>query len=129
MPDHPPTPFPPEVILRDVIPGDQTIFFQQQLDPQANHMAAFTAKNPADRAAFDAHWAKILGDRSITLKTILYQGQVAGNVVCHSWFGEPEIGYWIGRQYWGKGITTQALTLFLGIVTQRPRDGGQRIYL
>jgi RimJ/RimL family protein N-acetyltransferase len=112
-----------------VIPGDQTIFFQQQLDPQANHMAAFTAKNPADRAAFDAHWAKILGDRSITLKTILYQGQVAGNVVCHSWFGEPEIGYWIGRQYWGKGITTQALTLFLGIVTQRPRDGGQRIYL
>lgn len=27
--------------------------------------------------------------------------------------GEPEVTYWIGRAYWGKGIGTWALTTFL----------------
>jgi len=32
------------VVLRDVIESDVPIFFDQQMDPEANHMAAFTAK-------------------------------------------------------------------------------------
>lgn len=120
MPDSPPPPALPDILLRNVDPSDLTVFFVQQVDPDANHMAAFTAKDPADRHAFDAHWRKILGDSTVTLKTILYLGQVAGYVVCHSWFGEPEVGYWIGRQFWGKGIATRSLALFLDIITHRP---------
>ena len=83
-------------------------------------MAAFTAKDPSDRQAFDKHWEKMLADQSITLRTILYDGKVAGSVLCHAWGGEPEISYWLGKEYWGKGIATQALTLFLKELTTRP---------
>ena len=106
--------------LREVSSHDLPIFFEQQLDPEANWMAAFTAKDPADRGTFEAHWAKVLADKGITIRTILYDGQVAGSVLCHSWGGEPEISYWLGMEYWGRGIATQSLALFLQVVTNRP---------
>ena len=71
--------------LRQVIPSDLSIFFEHQLDPDANFMAAFTSKDPTDRVAFDTHWAKVMADEGITILTILYEGQVAGSVLCHSW--------------------------------------------
>ena len=108
------------VLLRDVFASDLPIFFEQQLDPVANQMAAFPAR---DREAFMAHWAKILADKSNILKTILYDDRVAGNIV--SWEhpdegSEREVGYWLGREYWGRGIATQALSLFLDHMTTRP---------
>ena len=109
-----------DILLRDVAEADLPIFYQQQLDPVANVMAAFTPKDPADRDAFTARWAKILADPSITAKTILFQEQVAGHIVSHAWFGQPEISYWIGREYWGQGVATAALARFLGIVNTRP---------
>ncbi len=36
---------PNTVVLRDVIASDLPIFFEQQLDPVANQMAAFPAMN------------------------------------------------------------------------------------
>ena len=90
--------------LRDRIDADLLVFFEQQLDPDANYMAAFTAKNPADREAFMAHWAKILGDAAIPIKTILFEGQVAGYVLCHGWFGDPEVSYWIGKESWAGAL-------------------------
>ncbi len=109
-----------DVLLRDVTAGDLPILFEQQLDPEANYMAAFTSRDPADRDAFMAHWAKILADESIIKQTILADGQVAGSIGSFEQFGEREVGYWIGRQFWGKGIATKALAAFLGHVKQRP---------
>ena len=109
-----------KILLREVQKNDLDSFFQHQLDPKANWMAAFTAKDPTDRPAFDAHWQKILADKSIIIRTILYDGRVAGSVLCHSWEGDPEISYWLGRQYWGLGIATHALALFLKIALDRP---------
>lgn len=83
-------------------------------------MAAFTAADPHDRAAFDIHWAKIIADRTIVLRTILYRGQIAGSIVSHRWFGEPEISYWLGRAYWGQGVASGALARFLAIEMERP---------
>lgn len=109
------------VRLRDVTESDLPIFFQQQLDPAANHMAAFTARDPADRDAFTAHWARILADETITIKTILFDGQVAGHVASYyEQFGKPEVTYWIGKEYWGQGIATRALSAFLGHLEARP---------
>ena len=34
--------------------------------------------------------------------------------------GKPLIGYWIGKNYWGKGVATKALSEFLGHVRARP---------
>jgi RimJ/RimL family protein N-acetyltransferase len=66
------------------------------------------------------HWAKIMRNEANILKTILFEGQVAGNVVSWQQGDEREVGYWLGKEYWGKGIATRALTELLNHVTQRP---------
>lgn len=109
-----------DVLLRDVTEGDLPIFFEQQLDSAANYMAAFAAKDRAARDAFTAHWTKILGDDTITKRTILFDGHVAGSVLSFEQFGKPEVSYWIGKKYWGKGIATKALSELLGLVKTRP---------
>ena len=108
------------VVLRDVTEDDLQIFFEQQLDPAASHMAAFTAKDPTDRVAFGEHWSKILGDAAIAKKTILFERQVAGHILGFEQFGKQSVSYWIGREYWGKGIATRALSEFLGQQGTRP---------
>jgi RimJ/RimL family protein N-acetyltransferase len=100
--------------------SDLPDFFEHQLDPAANHMAAFTTKNPADWEAFTAHWTRILANAAITKKTILLEGQVAGHVVSFERFGKPEVSYWIGREYWGQGLATRALSAFLNEFKKRP---------
>jgi RimJ/RimL family protein N-acetyltransferase len=106
-----------DILLRDVIESDLPILFEQQLDPEATEMAAFPAR---DRDTFMAHWAKIMADDSVILKTILFDGKVAGNIVGFEMDGKREVGYWIGKEYWGKGIATKALTAFLDHVQTRP---------
>jgi RimJ/RimL family protein N-acetyltransferase len=106
--------------LREISKSDLPIFFEQQLDPEANYMAAVTAKDPEDRTAFTKHWAKILADETITIRTILFEDLVAGHIVSHGWFGEPEISYWIGKEFWGRGVATRALSDFLDQLLDRP---------
>ena len=67
-----------------------------------------------------AHWAKIRADPINILRTILYNGQVAGSIV--SWIQDDhrEVGYGVGREFWGQGIATRALRLFLDIGKDRP---------
>jgi RimJ/RimL family protein N-acetyltransferase len=105
------------VKLRDVTEGDLPIFFEQQLDPDAVRMAAFPSR---DRDSFDEHWARVLADETVIKKTILLDGRVAGNVVCWEQDGDRLVGYWIGKEYWGKGVATRALSEFLGPVKTRP---------
>ena len=107
----------PEVSLRAVTPGDVAIFYEQQLDPAAAEMAAFP---PRDRDEHSAHWDRIRADGSVLLRTIVAEGEVAGNVVTWVQDGHHEIGYWLGREYWGRGIATAALSLFVALVTERP---------
>ena len=102
-----------ELSLRDVVDTDLPIFFEHQLDREANHMAAFTAKDPTDQEAFLAHWQRILPDTTVIIKTIISSGQVVGSVASYEDEGQPEVTYWLGREYWGKGIATWALKEFL----------------
>jgi RimJ/RimL family protein N-acetyltransferase len=105
------------VLLREVTDSDLPILFEQQLDPEASQMAAFPSR---DRESFMAHWIKIMADPSVVLRTILFHGKVVGNIVSWEAEGEWEVGYWIGKEYWSKGIATKALTQFLAIVKLRP---------
>ncbi len=109
-----------KITLRDVQENDLAVFFEHQSDPDANHMAAFTAKDPTNKDVFTAHWARILSDEMITVKTILLEKEVVGHVSSFVQFGEREVSYWIGKQFWGKGLATQALTKFLADFTERP---------
>jgi RimJ/RimL family protein N-acetyltransferase len=109
------------MFLRDVVEDDLPLFFDFQLDPEANSMAAFTARDPTDREAFTAHWKKVLVDPTTINRTIVCEGQVVGSVSSYEESGKPEVTYWIGRAHWGKGIATRALTAFLAKAnTTRP---------
>jgi len=106
-----------DVILRDVIESDLPVLFEHQQDPDAIHMAAFPAR---DKDAFMAHWTKILNDKAVGKQTILFNGQVAGNIVSFEQSGQPLVGFWIGKAFWGKGIATEALRTFLEHLKVRP---------
>ncbi len=106
------------VLLREVIEADLPIFYEQQLDPEATQMAAFPAR---ERAEFMAHWRNnVLGNERVIKKTILFDGQVAGNIVSFEQFGEREVGYWLGKEFWGQGIASRALAEFVQIERTRP---------
>ena len=102
-----------ELLLRNVVNDDLPIFFEYQLEQEANYMAAFTAKDPTNQEAFMAHWYRILADKTVIIQTIIFNGQVAGSVSTHEEEGKPEVTYWLGKDYWGKGIATWALKEFL----------------
>jgi RimJ/RimL family protein N-acetyltransferase len=112
-----PDPAPGDVTIRDVQDADLEPFFEHQSEPEAVRMAAFPAR---DRATFMAHWAKIRADPDGLLQTVTADGIVAGNVVSWEQSGRHQVGYWIAREQWGRGIATRALALFLGRERSRP---------
>jgi len=106
------------VRLRDVEEADLELFFQYENDAEAVRRSKFAAR---DRERFMTHWAtKVLGEPTVLVQTVTVDGETAGNIV--SWWDEDRrfIGYWFGRSYWGRGIGTQALTLFLRQERTRP---------
>ena len=82
-----------ELLLRDIETDDLLIFFEQQLDQEANYMAAFTAKDPTNQEAFMAHWHRILAEKTNIIQTIIFNGQVAGSVSSYEEEGRPEVTY------------------------------------
>lgn len=105
------------VQLRAVTEGDLPILFEYQQDPEASQMAAFPAR---EHDAFMAHWRKILADKSVVAMSVIVDGRVAGNIGSWPQDGERKVGYWLGREHWGKGVATQMLSMFLEVVTERP---------
>jgi len=122
-------------MLRDVRDEDLDVLFEHWTDPEANRMAAFTAENPDDREAFDARWARLRANDSVTAMTIDLDGDVVGTVSSWDNDGKREVTYWIGREHWGKGIATRALTEFLELEQARPlyaaaaKDNGGSIHV
>ena len=108
------------ITIRNVETSDISIFFEQQLDLEANRMAAFVRDDPHDRAAFDAHWKRIMDSTGIVKKTILRGEEVAGHISCYPQEGELEVTYWLGKKHWGEGVATQALKKLLQEITHRP---------
>lgn len=110
-------PLPGVVLLRDATSDDLPILYEYQLDPEATAMAAFPAR---DWDAFVAHWNKILSDETVITKVVLVDGQVAGSISTFDMDGEREVGYWVGREFWGQGVATRALAAFLAHDPTRP---------
>lgn len=105
------------VTLRDVTDEDLPILFQHQLDPQGGVMAAVT---PRSHSAFLAHWRRILADPTVITKAVVVDDRVVGNCLSFLREGKREVGYWIGKSHWGKGIATAAVSELLEVVEERP---------
>ena len=108
------------ITIREVESSDLETFYEHQLDPDANRMAAFVGKDPKDKVAFDAHWDKILNSSQNTNRTIVAEGQVAGYIACFPDGENMEVTYWLGREFWGRGLETQALERMLHLLVDRP---------
>ena len=106
-----------DISLREIVEGDLPFFFEHQQDSIANQMAVFP---PKEHGAFMVHWKKILSNESITKQTILVGGNVVGNIVCFEQSRRFLLGYWIGREFWGRGIASHAVATFLNLVESRP---------
>lgn len=107
-----------DVSLRAVTEADLEVFFEQERDPEATRRSRFPAR---ERERFMTHWrTRVLGDPTVLVRAVVVDGEVAGNVVAW-WEGERRfIGYWFGRAFWGRGVGTRALALFLREEKARP---------
>ena len=112
-----------QVKLRKTEKSDLEFFFQFQLDKEANYLAAFTSKDPADKEAYFEKYTKHLNDPTINMQTILVDEIIAGSIAKFIMEGDTEITYWIDKNFWGKGIATTALKIFLTIINIRPIFG------
>lgn len=107
-----------KILLRPVIETDLPILFQQQLEPEAVVISAYPAK---DRGEFMRHWEGILKNKNVTVRTIVYKEKIAGHIIC--WKEgkyEQRIGYWIGKEFWRRGIASAAVAEMLVLVNIRP---------
>jgi RimJ/RimL family protein N-acetyltransferase len=109
------------VELRPVEPADLPIFYEHQRDPAGIALAGAGGR---DREQFDRHWERILADDAVRVRTVVADGEVAGNVVSFLRDGRREVGYWLGRGHWGRGVATAALRAFLGEERTRPLYAG-----
>ncbi|MFJ6554340.1 GNAT family N-acetyltransferase [Streptomyces luteogriseus] len=107
-----------DVRLRDVVEADLEFFLAYEHDPEAVRRSRFT---PRPREAFLRHWkTKVLGDDTVFVQAVTVDGDVAGSIVTW-WDGDRRfLGYWLGRPYWGRGIGSRALALFLEREQNRP---------
>ena len=110
------------VLKRTEISHLECLFFFQ-LDKEANYLAAFTSKNPADKTAYLEKYTTLLNDPTINMQTILVEKTIAGSIAKFEMEGDSEITYWIDSKFWGKGIATAALQKFLTIENKRPVFG------
>ena len=102
---------------------DLEVFFSNQKDPDAIHLAAFTSKNPNDREAYINKWSRLLKEESVHMQTILLEGVAIGCIVKFVIQGEAEITYALKKEFWGQGIVSRSLQEFLKIENTRPIFG------
>lgn len=110
----------PVIALRPVADADLGPLFDQMRDPESVRMAAFTPDDPDDRAAFDAHMARVRTLPDITHRSVTCDGQLVGSIAAFVLDGRTEVTYWVDRAAWGRGIASRALELLMDLVSVRP---------
>jgi RimJ/RimL family protein N-acetyltransferase len=103
--------------IRPATSADTPALYAFQADPVACEMAAFPSR---DREAFEAHQTRVLADPTCLVYAIEADGQLVGSIGSWDGDGEREVGYWLGRDHWGRGHATEAVRAFLEVETTRP---------
>jgi RimJ/RimL family protein N-acetyltransferase len=106
------------ISIRPVEPTDVDIFYEHQADPVAADMAKFPSR---DRATYTEHFERSSANATAIRRAVLVDDVVAGNMM--SWRSEDGrrlVGYWLDREFWGRGVATEALRLFVTEIKERP---------
>lgn len=112
-----------DIKLRPSVAADINIFFEYQLDAEANYLAAFTAKDPADKVAYIEKYTKLLLNPTVNMQTIIADSNVIGTITKFEINEEAEVAFWIDKPFWGQGVATKSLKMFLDIERKRPIFG------
>jgi len=113
------------VRLRPTRPCDLDALFEIQADPESNAMAG---TKPRTREAFFAAWERNFADPGVNSRVIEVGGEpgpgIVGSIARFQVDGADgkldSVGYWIARSYWGRGIASRALEMFLAEERRRP---------
>lgn len=106
--------------LRALDDDDLDAIFEMMRDRESIAMAAFTAEDPDDRAAFDAWIARQRADHDVLSFVVTENGGFAGTAASFTIDGDREVTYWIARHAWGRGVATAALRLLISREPIRP---------
>lgn len=133
LPDNQDPQRPGSVRLRPVVASDIPVLFEHQSDPEGARMAVVI---PRTREAFDTLWDRLLNapPPRLVARAVEADGQLVGTMNCFQRIPSEEeatlmgitreeldyVGYWFGREHWGKGIATRAMTELLKEVKRRP---------
>jgi hypothetical protein len=105
------------VEVRPVVESDLETFYEHQTDPEATAMAVFGAQ---EHDAYMERWhQRILANPDNYARTITVDGAVAGNLLSWSMEGTRYVGYWIGREFWGRGVATAGMRALLEEIQER----------
>jgi RimJ/RimL family protein N-acetyltransferase len=111
-----------EVSLRELTQDDLPTIFAINTDPVGAEMAGMPIR---DEETFYTHRARNMANPDNQMLAVMIGDELVGDLV--SWpdeEGHRQVGYWLGRQYWGRGIATAALTAFLAEQSERPLYAG-----
>ncbi|MEO5921841.1 MAG: GNAT family N-acetyltransferase [Pseudolysinimonas sp.] len=113
----------PHVTLRPVTDADFDALFELESDATGADMIAFLPRDPGDREAFTSHWTRITTDDATMIRIIEADGEFAGYAVSFLTDGERQVGYWVARELWGRGIASAALDALVAEIAERPLWG------
>lgn len=99
---------------------DLETLFVFQSNKDGVWMAAFTAKDPADKEFYMEKWKKIVENPEIKMETIRFENKIVGSVIHFNVMDETHVSYWIDQPYWGRGFATEGLKQFIKNSTKRP---------
>ena len=105
------------VTLRAATDADTETLYTFQAEPEGSAMAVFASRDPE---AFKAHQVKVLADSTNVFRVIEADGVVVGWISSWNAGDDRAVGYWLGRDHWGRGYATEALRAFLQVDRARP---------
>ena len=106
--------------LRALEDDDLDAIFEMMRDREAIAMAAFTAQDPDDRAAFDAWIERQRRSDDVLSLVVTENGGFAGTAAAFTVDGDREVSFWIARHARGRGVATEALRLLISHEAIRP---------
>lgn len=112
-----------DVTIRPVVDTDLEALFELESDVAGSDMIAFLPREPGDRETFDSHWARIRNIPENRIWVVEADGVFAGYALSFLMNGERQVGYWIVRDLWGRGIASSALSAVLRELPERPLWG------
>jgi RimJ/RimL family protein N-acetyltransferase len=109
-----------DLYLRNTTESDLELLFIFQTDKEANYMAGFVSKDPNDKDAYMNHWKKVVDNNKFGMKSIIVDSQLVGSILNFDLESERNISYWLDKNFWRKGITTKAVSIYLEELDFRP---------